>query len=77
MVDWLVGGFYLKSQPFGPTGTGGNVLSPTTTSLDAFNYSFYEEESKALFANANVALDTVPTGCGCDVLPFSAFTISL
>jgi len=62
-VDWIVGGFYLKSDPFGPTGTGSNVLSFTSTAyLNTFNYSFYEERSKALFANANVRLDNLLEG---------------
>lgn len=61
-VDWLVGGFYLKSDPFGPTGTGSNVLSPTTSYLNTFNYSFYEERSKAVFGNVNVQLDNLVEG---------------
>ncbi|WP_404476507.1 TonB-dependent receptor [Novosphingobium sp. BL-52-GroH] len=61
-VDWLLGGFYLKSDPFGPTGTGSNALSTSTSYLNVFNYSFYHERSKALFGNVNVRLDNLVEG---------------
>lgn len=61
-VDWLLGGFYLKSDPFGPTGTGSNALSTSTSYLNTFNYSFYHERSKALFGNVNVRLDNLLEG---------------
>ncbi|WP_293985697.1 TonB-dependent receptor [Sphingobium sp.] len=61
-VDWLLGGFYLKSKPFGPTGTGSNALTTSTGYLNTFNYSFYDETSKALFGNVNVRLDNLLEG---------------
>lgn len=61
-VDWLVGGFYLKSRPYGTTGTGNDVGFSSSNPLTTFQYNFYTEESKALFANANIKLDSVVDG---------------
>src|SRR3546814_12359449 len=61
-LDWLIGGFYLKSKPVGPSGT--YILTfilPGITDAP-FNYSFYSEEIKALFANIGYKLDNVLEG---------------
>ncbi|WP_336971124.1 TonB-dependent receptor [Sphingobium aromaticiconvertens] len=61
-LDWLVGGFYLKSKPVGPSGTYIPVfILPGITNAN-FNYSFYSEESKALFANVGYKLDGIADG---------------
>lgn len=67
-VDWLVGGFYLKSQPYGPTGSGNSiaqvVLPPflPAENYGTFQYNFYTEKSKALFGNVNIKLDEIAQG---------------
>lgn len=61
-VDWLVGGFYLKSRPYGTTGTGNNVGFFSSYPLATFQYSFYTENSRALFGNINVKLDSLAEG---------------
>jgi iron complex outermembrane recepter protein len=61
-LDWLLGGFYLKSKPVGPSGTYIPVFILPGITDAAFNYSFYTEESKALFANLGLALDAVADG---------------
>ena len=61
-LDWLIGGFYFKSEPKGPSGTYIPVFILPGFTDARFNYSFYEEESKALFANVNYALDGVVDG---------------
>src|SRR3546814_17679851 len=61
-LDWLIGGFYLKSKPVGPSGTYiPTFILPGITDAP-FNYSFYSEESKALFANIGYKLDNVLDG---------------
>lgn len=61
-VAWLLGGFYLKSKPYGTTGTGNDVGFWTSYALATFQYNFYRESSKALFANVNVKLDSLADG---------------
>ena len=61
-LDWLVGGFYLKSKPVGPSGTYIPVFILPGITDAPFNYSFYREESKALFANLGLSLDGVTDG---------------
>lgn len=61
-VDWLLGGFYLKSKPYGTTGTGNNVGFFTSYPLATFQYNFYTETSKAVFGNVNVKLDSIVEG---------------
>ncbi|MDB5686877.1 MAG: TonB-dependent receptor, partial [Rhizorhabdus sp.] len=61
-LDWLVGGFYLKSKPVGPSGTYIPVfILPGITDAN-FNYNFYNERSKALFGNIGYRLDSVVEG---------------
>jgi iron complex outermembrane recepter protein len=50
-LDWLVGGFYLKSKPKGPTGTYIPIFILPGITNAPFNYGFYTETSKAVFAN--------------------------
>lgn len=52
-VDWLVGGFYLKDEPMGPYGSDLDFFFSTA---GRFSYSFNEQESRALFANASIDL---------------------
>lgn len=71
-VDLLVGGFYLKSKPFGANGTGAKqfvAASPANASqyISNFGYNFLTEESTAVFANANIKLDSVLPGLKLDV----------
>jgi iron complex outermembrane recepter protein len=67
-LDWLLGGFYLHSKPYGPTGTGNSIGAAVIPGLiparnfETFQYSFYTEKSKAVFANVNVKLDSVVDG---------------
>jgi len=61
-VDWLLGGFYLKSKPYGTTGTGNDVGFWTSYALVTFQHNFYRESSKALFANVNVKLGSLADG---------------
>ena len=61
-LDWLVGGFYLKSEPKGPSGTYIPIFILPGITDAPFNYSFYEEESKALFANIGYELDGLVDG---------------
>lgn len=61
-VDWLLGGFYLKSRPYGTTGTGNDVGFFSSYPLATFQYSFYTENSRALFGNINVKLDSLAQG---------------
>lgn len=61
-LDWLLGGFYLKSKPVGSSGTYIPVFILPGITDAPFNYSFYTEESKALFANFGVGLDGVAEG---------------
>ena len=61
-LDWLVGGFYLKSKPVGPSGTYIPVFILPGITDAPFNYSFYTEESKALFANLGLSLDGMTDG---------------
>lgn len=57
-VDWLVGGFYLKSKPFGPNGTGSEQFSIGANNIDRnnFGYNFLTETSKAVFGSLTVKL---------------------
>ncbi|WP_404476499.1 TonB-dependent receptor [Novosphingobium sp. BL-52-GroH] len=61
-VDWLLGGFYLKSKPYDTTGTGNGVGFLTSSPYATFQYNFYKETSKALFGNVNVKLDSIVEG---------------
>src|SRR5690606_8961957 len=61
-LDWLVGGFYLKSKPVGPSGTYIPIFILPGITDAPFNYSFYSEESKALFANIGYKLDGLTEG---------------
>lgn len=61
-IDWLLGGFYLKSRPYGTTGTGNDVGFFSSYPLATFQYNFYTENSRALFGNINVKLDSVAQG---------------
>ncbi|PZU07614.1 MAG: TonB-dependent receptor [Sphingobium sp.] len=61
-VDWLLGGFYLKSRPYGTTGSGNGVGFFTSYPLATFQYNFYTENSRALFGNVNVKLDSLAQG---------------
>lgn len=61
-VDWLLGGFYLKSKPYDTTGTGNDVGFFTSDPYATFQYSFYKETSKAVFGNVNVKLDSFVEG---------------
>ena len=61
-LDWLVGGFYLASNPVGPSGTYiPTFVLPGITDAP-FNYSFYAERSKALFGNIGYDLGTLVQG---------------
>jgi iron complex outermembrane receptor protein len=61
-LRWLVGGFWLKSDPIGPTGTFAGIGTVPGFTQGNFNYSFYSERSKALFANLNYDLGWLVTG---------------
>lgn len=57
-VDWLLGAFYLHSNPYGPTGSGNTAGNPAIPGVDpslaTFAYNFYTEDSRAVFANVNI-----------------------
>jgi iron complex outermembrane recepter protein len=61
-LDWLLGGFYLKTKPKGPTGTYIPIFILPGITDAPFNYGFYTETSKALFANIGYKLDAVLEG---------------
>ena len=61
-LDWLIGGFYLKSKPVGPSGTYIPIFILPGITDAPFNYSFYSEESKAVFANLGYELDGLVEG---------------
>ena len=61
-LDWLVGGFYLKSKPKGPTGTYIPIFILPGITNAPFNYGFFTETSKALFANVTYKLDGIADG---------------
>lgn len=61
-LDWLVGGFYLKSKPKGPSGTYVPIFTIPGITDVPFSYNFYDETSKALFANIGLKLDSVVEG---------------
>ena len=67
-IDWLLGGFYLHSKPYGPTGTGNSIGAPVIpgfidpVNFATFQYNFYTEKSKAVFGNVNVKLDGIVDG---------------
>src|SRR5690606_13089073 len=64
-IDVLFGGFYLKSKPYGPYGTGSTVGQAATGPKRDFttvNYNFYSETSRALFGNLNVNLESMLDG---------------
>lgn len=67
-INWLLGGFYLKSRPFGPTGGGNSVGQPPLPgqtypqNFPTYNYAFYRETSRALFGNVNINLDDILSG---------------
>ncbi|MDE2570167.1 MAG: TonB-dependent receptor [Sphingomonadales bacterium] len=61
-VDWLVGGFYLKSKPKGPSGTYIPIFILPGITNAPFNYGFFTETSKALFANVTYKLDAIADG---------------
>ncbi len=61
-LDWLVGGFYLKSRPIGPSGTYIPIFILPGITNAPFNYSFYTERSEAVFANVGYKLDGLIEG---------------
>lgn len=61
-LEWLVGGFYLKSKPKGPTGTYIPIFILPGITNAPFNYGFFTETSKALFANVTYKLDGIADG---------------
>jgi iron complex outermembrane receptor protein len=61
-LEWLVGGFYLKSKPKGPTGTYIPIFILPGITNAPFNYGFFTETSKALFANVTYKLDGIAEG---------------
>lgn len=61
-LDWLIGGFYLKSKPKGPSGTYIPVFILPGITNAPFNYAFFTETSKAAFANVTYKLDSIADG---------------
>ena len=63
-IDWLLGGFYLHSKPYGPTGTGSLQFFTGTAPLDFnnFGYNFITEDSRAVFASTTFNLDGFVSG---------------
>lgn len=61
-LDWLIGGFYLSSNPVGPSGTYIPVFILPGITNAPFNYNFYSERSKALFANIGYDLSGMVEG---------------
>lgn len=56
-LEWLVGAFYLKSEPDGPMANATGFFAPTSQV-----YQFVEEESQAIFVNLSYDLDAVAPG---------------
>jgi iron complex outermembrane receptor protein len=63
-IDWLVGGFYLRSKPAGPTGTGSLQFYTGAAPLDmnSFGYNFLVDNSRAVFGSTTFRLDSVTNG---------------
>jgi iron complex outermembrane receptor protein len=65
-VDWLLGAFYLHSNPYGPTGSGNTAGNPAIPGVDpslaTFAYNFYTEDSRAVFANVNIDAGSLVEG---------------
>ena len=61
-LDWLLGGFYLKSKPKGPTGTYIPIFILPGFTNAPFNYGFSTETSKAVFGNIGYNLDEIASG---------------
>ncbi|MDB6062177.1 MAG: hypothetical protein JWM78_2280 [Verrucomicrobiaceae bacterium] len=53
-VDWLLGGFYLKSKP---DGFYGSTFNQFFAEDGRFAYMYSEEESRAVFVNTQIKLD--------------------
>lgn len=63
-IEWLLGGFYLHSKPYGANGTGGKQFSqaPLSIAQTFFGNNFLTEDSRAVFANVAVNLDNAVEG---------------
>ena len=61
-LDWLIGGFYLHSKPTGPSGTYIPIFILPGITDAPFNYAFFTETSKAVFANVTYKLDAIADG---------------
>ncbi len=67
-LDWLLGAFYLSSDPYGVTGTGlglGQLALPSQplpSPLASFSYNNAYETSHAIFGNANFDLGDYVSG---------------
>ena len=63
-VEWLLGGFYLKDEPYGPYGSDLDFFFSTD---GRFSYSLNEQDSRALFANASIDLSNWVDGLSLNV----------
>lgn len=61
-LEWLVGAFYLKSKPSGPSASIAQALLRVGAAVPPSNYGFLTETSKALFAHIGYNLDSVAEG---------------
>lgn len=61
-LDWIVGGFWLKSDPVGSNGINVAVATVPGVTHGSIGYNFNYERSKALFGNVIYKLDTVLDG---------------
>ncbi|WP_231735497.1 TonB-dependent receptor [Novosphingobium sp. CCH12-A3] len=61
-LEWLIGGFYLKSKPKGPSGSYIPIFILPGITNAPFNYGFFTETSKAVFGNVTYKLDGIADG---------------
>lgn len=61
-LTWRVGAFWSEYKPTGPDGTGVSFIAPRPTS-----YTFFTDESKAIFANGSYDLGDFVEGVSLDL----------
>jgi iron complex outermembrane recepter protein len=66
-LDWLLGAFWLKSQPTGPQGNAVSFAQIPGLPLTAPAYLFVTERSKAVFGHITYGLDGLLEGLGVEV----------
>lgn len=66
-MDWLLGAFWLKSEPDGAQGSSVAFAQIPGAPVQAPGYNFLEDESKAIFGQVSIDLDSWLSGLGLDL----------